>query len=70
MSQTETIVDQYTILGVDVLIKEHQFPDSSEIWYHAFFRLGSEYHVVRRHNSLWLREDVWQMVWKYYKNNS
>lgn len=66
MYEQETIVDKYTILGVDVLIKEHQFPDSNEIWYHAFFQLGSEYHMIRDVRLVSLRRDIHVMLHNYY----
>ena len=58
MHKRVLIVDQYTILGVDVLIKEHQFPDSNEINYHAFFRTGDKYNMIIHETLNGLRKAV------------
>jgi hypothetical protein len=47
MYESEVIVDEYKVLGVNVLIKEYQFPDDNSISYFAFFRLGNEQHTVK-----------------------
>lgn len=70
MYEQEIIIDQYTILGVDVLIKEHQFPDDKQIWYYALFRLGSDYHIVKWENQAGLKKKVSLMIHrvKYYES--
>lgn len=64
------IIDQYKVLGVDVLIKEHQFPDSNEIAYFAFFRLAGQYHMVKWENVAGLKKKVSSMIHSIkYKEN-
>lgn len=58
MYESEIIIDKYTILGIAVLIKEHQFPDSNEIYYHAFFRTGDKYNMIRHETLAGLRKAV------------
>lgn len=58
----EVIIDQYKVLDVDVLIKEHQFPDSNEIAYFAFFRLAGQYHMVKWENITGLKKKVSLMI--------
>lgn len=56
------IIDQYKVLDVDVLIKEHQFPDSNEIAYFAFFRLDGQFHMVKWENVAGLKKKVSLMI--------
>lgn len=58
----EVIIDQYKVLDVDVLIKQHQFPDSNEIAYFAFFRLAGQYHMVKWENVAGLKKKVSLMI--------
>lgn len=58
----EVIIDQYNVLDVDVLIKEHQFPDSNEIAYFAFFRLAGQHHMVKWENVAGLKKKVSLMI--------
>lgn len=60
--ENEVIIDQYKVLDVDVLIKEHQFPDSNEITYFAFFRLDGQYHAVKWENLAGLKKKVSLMI--------
>lgn len=66
----EVIIDQYKVLDVDVLIKEHQFPDSNEISYFAFFRLAGQFHMVEWENVVGLKKKVSLMIHniKYEEN--
>jgi hypothetical protein len=65
MYKLEIIIDQYTIFGVDVLIKEHQFPDSDEINYHAYFRTGAKYNMIRHETLNGLRKAVTVAIHQY-----
>lgn len=58
MMEYEVIIDQYKVLDVDVLIKQHQFPDSNEIAYFAFFRLAGQFHMVKWENVAGLKKKV------------
>lgn len=62
MYENETIVAQYKVLDVDVLIKEHQYPDNNEITYFAFFRLAGQYHTVKWENVTGLKMKVSLMI--------
>ena len=69
MYEYETIVDRYTILDIPVLVKEHQFPDSLEINYFAYFKTGNKYNMVKFPNQVGLKKVVSIAIheWKYYQ---
>ncbi len=54
----ESIIARYKVLDVDVLIEEHQFPDSNDISYFAFFRLDGKYHTVKWESVAGLKKKV------------
>ena len=62
MYEHETIVAQYKVLDVDVLIKEHQYPDDNTIAYFAFFRLNGQYHTVKWETVTGLKKKVSMMI--------
>lgn len=61
MYEYETIVDRYTILDIPVLVKEHQFPDSLEINYFAYFKTGDKYNMIK-YPTLHKLDYAWQLV--------
>lgn len=71
MYEYETIVDRYTILCVDVLVKECQFPDSLEINYFAYFKTGDKYNMIKFPTQAGLRKAVSVAIhkWEFYKNS-
>jgi hypothetical protein len=70
MYEHEVILDQYKVLGVDVLIKEHQFPDNNEVSYFAFFKLGDEQHMVKWETVAGLRKKVSLIIHKHKHEES
>lgn len=70
MYESESIVDEYKVLGVNVLIKEYQFHDDNSISYFAFFKLGNEQHMVKWETVAGLRKKVSLIIHKHKHGES
>lgn len=47
MNYTKEILHRCKILGVDIVIKELQYPDNSTICFDTSFDLGNQKHILR-----------------------
>lgn len=49
---------KYTLLGVEVTVEEHKFPDHNEVSYVAFFNAGGKFHQVKWETLAGLKKKV------------